>query len=300
MVTTTMPRGHHVRPASWLISSGLLSLALMIGLLPSPAAAQAAPTLLWGYVMNYAGQFVPNATVTLYTLPAHAAPGPVATSDVQGAWSLNSGLGTFAVRATAPGYDFAEQTVYATSTQTGITFILRQHGAVAPVPLVATMTGRVTSLDGVPLGGMNIVATSRIDTGVRQIQPPPTLSATVTKPDGTYTLPVPAGPVWLTLQSGAVWGYQRKPVQVRPGQTITGADFVAAVRVLNRSAFPTATVLPVPAVPALPIAHVAPQLGVGMPATGQGATPDLWLALAALGLVALVAGGWLVRAHPRS
>jgi hypothetical protein len=41
-----------------------------------------------------------------------------------------------------------------------------------------------------------------------------------------------------------------------------------------------------------------PQLG--MPATGQGATPDLVLALAVLGLVALVAGGWLARAHPRS
>jgi hypothetical protein len=250
--------------------------------------------------MNYAGQFVPGATVTPYTLPAQAAPGPVAPSDAQSAWSLNSGRGTFAVRATAPGYDFAEQTGYATATQPGITFILRQRGAVAPVPLVATMTGRVTSLDGVPLGGMNIVATSRIDTGVRQIQPPPTLSATVTQPDGTYTLPVPADSVGLTLQSGAVWGYQRKPVQVQPGETLTGADFVAAVRVLGRSAFPTATVLPVRAAPALPIAHVAPALGVGLPATGQGTTPDLVLAVAVLSLVALVAGGWLVRAHPRS
>jgi hypothetical protein len=35
--------------------------------------------------MNYAGQFVPGATVTLYTGPAHAATGTVATSDAQGA-----------------------------------------------------------------------------------------------------------------------------------------------------------------------------------------------------------------------
>lgn len=54
------------------------------------------------------------------------------------------------------------------------------------------------------------------------------------------------------------------------------------------------------AVPALPIANVAPPLGVDMPATGQGATPDLLLALAVLGLVALITGGWLAHPHPRS
>ena len=297
MITTTLPRRNHARPAAGLILGALFSLALSGILLPRPAHAQAAPPLMWGYVMNYAGQFVPDATVTLYTLPAHSAAGPLATSDALGRWHMSRGTGTFAVRATAPGYDFAEQTVYATATQTGITFILRQLGAVAPVPLVATMSGRVTSLDGVPLGGMNIVANSQVDTGVRQVQQPPTLSATVTAADGTFTLPVPAGPVWLTLQSGAIWGFQRKPVQVRAGETITSADFVAAVRVLDRSNFPVATPVPAPTAPATPVANVGPLLG-GMPATGTGGTPDLWLALAVLGVVAVGAGGALVR-HTR-
>lgn len=291
MLTTTLPRRSYVRPVAGLILGALFSLALSGSLLPRPAHAQATPPLMWGYVMNYAGQFVPDATVTLYTLPAHSAAGTVATSDALGRWHMTPGSGTFAVRATAPGYDFAEQTVYATAAQTGITFILRQLGAGAPVPLVATMSGRVTSLDGVPLGGMNIVAQNQVDTGVRQVQQPPTLSATVTDADGTFTLPVPAGPVWLTLKSGAMWGYQRKPVEVQAGETLTNADFVAAVRVLDRSNFPLATPT---AAPATPISNVGPLLG-GMPATGTGGTPLLWLALVALGVVAVGAGGVLVR-----
>ncbi len=294
MVTIALQRGSRAQQAVWLIISGLLCLSFSGLAVPGAVQAQAAPTMLWGYVENYNGQFVAGATVTLYTLPDHVAAGPVATSDAQGQWTMTSGSGTFAVRATAPGYDFSEQTVYATSTQTGITFILRENGAASVAPLVATMKGRVTSLDGVPLGGINIVANGQQDTGVRQVQQPPTLRATVTDADGTYTLPVPAGQIWLTLKSGAVWGYQLKPVTISAGETVTGADFVAAVRVLDRSAFPTATAVPAPTAPASPISNVSPQLGVGMPSTGHEADDRLWLALAVLGVLA-VGGGVLAR-----
>ena len=301
MINTRMQRSTRASPAVRLILGGLLSLALSLLLLAGTAGAQPAPTRLWGYVMSYTGQFVSGATVTLYTLPAHAATGATATSDADGAWSLTSGLGTFAVRATAPGYDFSEQTVYATSTQTGITFILRELGAPSAAPPVATMSGRVTSMDGVPLGGMNVVAYDQIDTGVRQVREPPALGTAITGVDGTYTLGVPAGRILLTLKSGSIWGYQLKPLQVNAGDTITGADFVAAVRILDRSNFPAAT--PVP-----PISNAGPLLGVGsepgsgqpptgMPATGQPLPGSLWLVLALLGLTAVGAGAGLAR-HP--
>ncbi len=293
MVTTIRQRASRSRRVAWLIIGGLL-LSLSSLVAPGALQAQAAPTMLWGYVLNYNGQFVSGATVTLYTLPAHVAAGPVATTDAQGQWSMNISPGTFAVQATAPGYGFAAQTVYATSTQIGITLILREKGAVSVVPLVATVHGRVTSSDGVPLGGINIIANGRQDTGVRQLPPPPTLSATVTDADGTYTLQVPAGQIWLTLKTGANWGYQLNPMNITSGQTVTGADFVVAMRVLDRSAFPTATAVPVPTPPTPPISNVGPQLGVGMPETGQREDGNLGLVLAVLGLLA-VGGGVLAR-----
>ena len=279
-------------PSAWslvLTACGLFSL-LLSAIAVAPAHAQSSATTLSGYVMNYAGEFVPGATVTLYSMPAHTPAGPVATSDANGAWSMDTGPGKFAIQATAPGYTFSEQTVYATEYQTGITFIMRPLAATDALPLVATVTGRVVSKDNVPLGGMNIVAHNRFDTGVRQVAPPTTLSRTLTNEDGTYSLTVPAGPIWLTLKTGAVWGYQLNPITFSAGQTVTGADFVAAISVLPRLAFPAATTAAAPPT-ATPAQAVSP--AVGMPATGQGAGAGAWVVLALLGAISMLAGATL-------
>jgi hypothetical protein len=287
MITTITHQVNPLRSTFRLLIAGLLCMALSAFIAPIVASAQASPTMLWGYVMNYKGEFVPGATVTLYSLPEHVAVGPVAVSDAQGVWSMESGSGTFAVEATAPGYGRAAQTVYATSTQTGITFILRQLAPISSEPLVATMSGRVSSQDGVPLGGINIIANDRAVTGVKQAPQASALNATVTAVDGTYSLSVPAGQIWLKVQSGSAWGYQLKPVNVSAGDVITGADFVVAVRVLGRSNFPAPTAVPTP------ISDVRPGIGVGMPQTGQGDADYSWLALAALGCITAVTGGVL-------
>ncbi|HUS14458.1 MAG TPA: carboxypeptidase-like regulatory domain-containing protein [Chloroflexia bacterium] len=251
---------------------------------PRAQAADSA-TILSGYVFNYAGAFVPGATITVYSMPAHVAVGASSTTDAEGQFSLDTGTGTFAVRATAPGYDFSEQTVYAYSYQTGLTFILRQTEAKLPRPLVATVSGRVTSLDAVPLGGMTIVATTARDTGVRQVTPPPALNVTVTAADGTYNLQVPEGEVWLTLKTGAAWGYQREPLEVTPGQDMPNSDFVAAIRVLPRTEIPEATATPAPSSNVGPI--------VGMPSTGGAGQPAATLWLGALGVLLLIMGSML-------
>ncbi len=289
MITTSQNRrlGSGLVLPLFLLGLACLSLG---GFTALPAHAQTSSTVLQGYVFNYDGKFVPGATITLYTEPAHAPAGPTTTSNAKGEWSMDTGTGTFAVRAEAPGYQYAEQTVYATSYQTGITFILRDQARQDQFPLVSTIAGKVTSLDNVPLGGMNIIATNARDTGVQQIAPPPTLNVAVTDANGNYSIRVPAGTIWLTLKTGAVWGYQRNPVNVTAGETMGAADFVAAIRVLPRTSFPTAT--PVVVQPtATPIQNVLPS--VGMPATGAGGGDALPLLLAAFGLLCVAAGGLL-------
>src|SRR4051812_10775693 len=96
-----------------LLAGGLLCFVLSVAFAGTPARAQTSSTVLSGYVLNYKGDFVSDATVTLYTMPAHTPAGPVATSDANGQWSMDTGSGTFAVAATAPGYAPGEQTVYA-------------------------------------------------------------------------------------------------------------------------------------------------------------------------------------------
>jgi len=268
---------------------GLVSLAVVA----LTAAAQTPETVLQGYVFDYKGAFVAGASVTLYTMPAHVQVGQSTTTDANGTFTLDTGArdGTYAVRAEAPGYEFSEQTVFATSYETGLTFILRAVGAAENEALVATISGRVTSLNDVPLGGMSIVATDRQDTGVRQQASTPVLNATVTDADGNYSLRIPAGAVWLTLKTGAAWGYQLQPINVTAGQTIAAADFKAAIRVLPRTEFPTATAVPLPTAPpptATPISAVSPI--VGMPATGAGPDNGFNLGLAGLGLLTLLLG----------
>lgn len=291
MPTTTLAARRSVRWAGALGACGLFAL-LVSAVAAAPAYAQPSATTLSGYVFNYKGEFVPGATVTLYVMPAHTPAGPVATSNAKGEWSMDSGVGTFAVQATAPGYTLSEQTVFATEYQTGITFIMRPTAATNTAPLVATVSGRVVSRNNVPLGGMNILAQDALDTGVKQIAPPGTFSAAVTKEDGTYSLSVPAGQVWLALKTGAVWGYQLKPITFSAGQTLTGADFVPAISVLPRLAFPTPTAAPAPTVVS-PVGAVSPE--VGMPTTGQGTGAGPWAGLSGVGLLLTLAGAALAR-----
>ncbi len=304
---------------------GLCALAITGGVGATQAQAQTATTLS-GFVLNYKGEFVVGATIHLYREPQHTDTGISTTTDAKGAWSLDTGTstGAFSVSAEAPGYSKTEQTVYPTSYQTGITAILRPLGEESNQPLVATISGRVTSVDGVPLGGVNIIANARQDTGVRQTAPPPILSATVTDVDGNYSLQVPAGTIWLTMKTGAAWGYQLVPLNITAGQKVINADFKAAIRVLPRTEFPTATVMAVDtataapatatAVPATatavpptatavpPTATATPQSNVngtiGMPSTGNADGAGLWLLLIGVGLLLVLGGRTLaVRRH---
>jgi len=312
---------YRARVVALVFALGLCALVVTGWAGAPPAHAQAAATRLSGFVLNYKGEFVAGATIHLYREPQHTDTGISATTDANGAWSLETGPGTFSVSAEAPGYNKTEQTVYATSYQTGITAILRPLAEQANQPLVATISGRVTSVDGVPLGGLNILANDRQDTGVRQTAPPPILSATVSDVDGNYSLQVPAGTIWLTLKTGAAWGYQLVPLNISAGQKVTNADFKAAIRVLPRSEFPTATAVPpapatavppatataVPpsATPVPPSATPVPQssvggvVGIGMPSTGSPTAPTLWLLLTGLSLL-LVLGGYTLAVRRRS
>ena len=283
------------RLAALVLTLGLCALTL-IGWTGAPAAhAQTSATMLSGFVFNYKGEFVAGATIHLYREPQHTDTGLSTTTDANGAWSLDTGTGTFSVSAEAPGYNKTEQTVYATSYQTGLTAILRPLAAEDNQPLVATISGRVISMDGVALGGVNIIANDRQDTGVRQTAPPPVLSATVTDGNGNYSLQVPAGTIWLTLKTGAAWGYQLVPLNITAGQTVTAADFRVTIRILPRTEFPTATAVPATTVPAtatpLPQANVGGVVGtIGMPSTGNPAGADLWPLLIGLGLLSIIVG----------
>ncbi|MDQ2807150.1 MAG: carboxypeptidase-like regulatory domain-containing protein [Chloroflexota bacterium] len=282
------------------------------------AHAQATSTTLSGFVLNYKGEFVAGATIHLYREPEHTDTGISAITNADGAWSLDTGsnTGTLSVSAEAPGYSKTEQTVYATSYQTGITEILRALATEENQPLVATISGQVTSVDGVPLGGVNIIANDRQDTGVRQVAPPPILSATVTDGDGNYSLQVPAGTIWLTMKTGAAWGYQLVPINITAGEKVSKADFKAAVRVLPRTEFPTETAVPQPTAPpatateipaatatAVPApATATPQSNVngniGMPSTGNPDGAGLWLLLIGVGLLLVLGGRTLaIRRH---
>jgi hypothetical protein len=280
-----------------LIVGGLCCLALT-GLWAAPAAAQST-TMLSGYVFGYDGATLADATITVFRMPEHVAIGPPVQSNADGAWSIDTGSGTFAARAEHPGYGASEFTVYPTEYTTGITFLLPVSPARETVPLVAHVTGQVRDLDGVPLGGMAIYATNALATGLKQVKGPPILSATQTDAAGHYSLDLPAGEVWLGIKTGAGWGYQQKPRQVQAGDNFTDGDFVVAIRTGAQYFPPTAT--PAAAPTSTPTGNVGPIISPppGMPVTGQ---PDLsvWPALLVAGLLALFSGAILRgRAAPR-
>ena len=120
----------HVHRGGWLsrglVITGLCGL-LLAGLLAGTASAQRS-TVLSGYVFGYDGKVLENATVTVYRMPQHVAIGPAVETNAKGEWSMDTGNGTFAVRAEHSGYGFSEVTVYPTSYTTGIAFMPRKIG----------------------------------------------------------------------------------------------------------------------------------------------------------------------------
>jgi hypothetical protein len=164
-----------------------------------------------------------------------------------------------------------------------------------------TVTGTVTSLDNVPLAGVKLSAYNQ-DPSVPNRTP---LVQTQSDAQGKYSVQVPAGTIWMQFETQDVlgqsfWGYSNKPIQVAAGQTVTGQDFVVAIRVVKEpptaapptatavpptAAPPTATAVPPTEVPPTPMPPVTP----GMPTTGAG--PDLRLPLiAVVGLLLVLAG----------
>jgi LPXTG-motif cell wall-anchored protein len=154
-------------------------------------------------------------------------------------------------------------------------------GPAAAAPLAqegtGTITGRVLSLDNVPLADVRLAAFAQApNTGDRT-----PLAELTSDSQGRYSVQVPAGTVWMEfltqdIRGESFWGYSNLPVQVAAGQTVTDQDFRVAIRVVSE-----------------PTAPVAPVQPPGMPATGSGADPALPLA-AGLSLL-LVALGLLQR-----
>jgi hypothetical protein len=164
--------------------------------------------------------------------------------------------------------------------------------AAAPAPQAGTGTvsGRSLSQDNVPLAGNTISAYTQ--PGSVQDRAP--VAQTTTAADGTYTLTVPAGTVWINIAPIGHWPYDYTPIQLNAGDQITGIDFVVAIRVLPTSV-PEATAVPPTAVaePATPTPIPPP---VGMPVTGGPAAIELTLpVLLLLAGLLLAATGWLIR-----
>jgi hypothetical protein len=143
----------------------------------------------------------------------------------------------------------------------------------------ATLSGQVRSADGVPLADIRLAAYTQANTTLDR-QPVANIQTDAT---GRYSVAVPAGPVWMSvltqdIQGSSFWGYDREPVNVTAGATLTDQDFVIAIRVLPAGATPLPTTTPVPEPP------------VGMPSSGQpNPLPGLWFLA-----VALVIGAGLV------
>ena len=159
------------------------------------------------------------------------------------------------------------------------------HAAAAPAAQAgtATISGQVISLDNVPLPNVHLAAYNQPQ-DVANRQP---LVEFQSDAQGQYSVQVPAGQIWMVFLTQDVlgqsfWGYSNKPQTVTAGQTLTGQDFIVAIRVVAAGApTPVPPVVPPPIVP-------PPAPPVGMPATGS---PDLLPGLlAALALLCLGTG----------
>ncbi|HUS16057.1 MAG TPA: carboxypeptidase regulatory-like domain-containing protein [Chloroflexia bacterium] len=132
----------------------------------------------------------------------------------------------------------------------------------------ATITGRVLSLDNVPLANVVVQAHDQAGTNPNRA----TLAQTTTRADGTYTLAVPPGTLWIGITSGEWWGYDYTPMVVTDGAVIADINFVAAVRVLPAE---VATYTPVPiGQPPATLAPAPPTAAAAEPtAVPPGLTP---------------------------
>jgi hypothetical protein len=186
-----------------------------------------------------------------------------------------------------------------------------------------TVTGHVRSLDNVSLPNVLIAAYNTPQSTPNR----PKVGETKTDAQGNYSIQVPAGMIWTSFETQDVlgqsfWGYDNKPIQVAAGQTITGQDFVVAIRVVQEpptavpatavpptavpptavpptavpptavpptAVPPTATEVPPTATEVPPPPTPMPPVTPGMPSTGAG--PDLRLPLAGvLGLLLVLFG----------
>lgn len=136
-----------------------------------------------------------------------------------------------------------------------------------------TVTGQILSADNVALPNARLAAYA---------EPPSTpnrtkLSEFQSDAQGRYSVQVPAGQVWIQVETQDImgrsfWGYDSLPLDVAAGQTVSGQDFHVAIRVVSEPK--------------------------GLPSTGAG--PDLRLPLVGgLGLLMLLFGLVQRRRAPR-
>ena len=134
-----------------------------------------------------------------------------------------------------------------------------------------TITGQVISLDNVPLPNVLLSAYGQ-DPSTPNRTP---LGQVRSDAQGQYSIQVPVGTVWMQFETQDVlgqsfWGYSNKPVDVAAGQTVTGEDFVVAIRVVSEP--PTA--VPPTAVPEPPTATAVPATATAVPPTATEGPAD--------------------------
>ena len=153
----------------------------------------------------------------------------------------------------------------------------------------ATIRGQVVSLDNVPLSGITIAAYDQPNTTPNRTP----LTQTSTGADGSYSLTVPPGTIWVAMLTAERWGYDYTPISLKAGEVVDNVIFVPAIRVLPAGA-PTATAGPAPVATPAPV--VAPP---GMPTTGAPPDPGLPLIVTVFGSILLCCGGLALRRGSR-
>lgn len=148
-------------------------------------------------------------------------------------------------------------------------------GSAAALPLkqpgTGTVTGRVLSLDNVPLPNVRLAAFAQgPDTPNRTA-----LAEFQTDAEGRYAIQVPAGIVWIEFLTQDIggrifWGYSNLPVNVAAGQTVSGQDFRVAFYVVPPT--PTAPA-PLPGMPPAPTVSAPPTPMVSAPPTPTTSAP---------------------------
>jgi hypothetical protein len=161
----------------------------------------------------------------------------------------------------------------------------------------ATITGKALEGDGTPVQGAPISAWTEADEGANSHE----LARTTTGADGSYSLQVPANqPIWVHFNTyQGWWGYAYSPPPVpKPGETITGINFVLGPRNVFT---PIPTAPPAPPATAVPATYTGSVGGQvisnptptppppGMPTTGDN-SGDGWLPVGIAALAVLLLG----------